>query len=246
MSAPSPASRAIVSRAIVSRAIVSIDGLDGSGKSQFSRALAAACEEEGGAPVFIFRVDDFRRPLGPLPPDADEAAVYYERYYDFALLDACLRRFLAGALAASIPRFDTAREVLDGEQPLEFGDAHLALVEGVFPLRASAATEGALVLLEVSEDEARRRILERDMARGRSRDVVEHRMNTRYFPAQRAYRAAFDPLRRADVIVDNEHWEQPRLLRRETNRLPRAVENALVRMDSFLSPVRSAGMLSTR
>jgi len=214
----------------VERSLIAIDGLDGSGKSQFARALAAACEAESGAPVFVFRVDDFRRPLGSLPPDADEATVYYERYYDFALLDACLRRFLAGAPAASIPRFDTAREVLEGEQPLEFGDARLALVEGVFPLRASATAEGALVLLEVSEDEARRRILARDMARGRSRDVVEHRMNSRYFPAQHAYRAAFDPVRRADVIVDNEHWERPRLLRRETNRLPRAVENALARV----------------
>ncbi|HVU53053.1 MAG TPA: hypothetical protein VHL80_20360 [Polyangia bacterium] len=219
-------------RAIVSpdeRSLVVIDGLDGSGKSRFARALAAACEDESGAPVFVFRVDDFRRPLGALTPGADEAAVYYERYYDFALLDDCLRRFLAGAPAASIPRFDASREVLDGEERLEFGDARVALVEGVFPLRARAAAEGALVLLEVSEGEARRRILARDMARGRSRDVVEHRMNNRYFPAQRAYRAAFDPVRRADVVVDNEHWERPRLLRRETSRLPRAVENALLR-----------------
>jgi uridine kinase len=218
------------SRALVPRAIVSIDGLDGSGKSQFARALAAACEEEGGEPVFVFRVDDFRRPLGPLAPGADEAAVYYERYYDFALLDDCLRAFLAGAPAASIPRFDTAREVLEGEQPLDFGAARLALVEGVFPLRAASTAAGALVLLEVSDEEARRRILARDMARGRSRELVEHRMNTRYFPAQRAYRAAYAPARRADVIVDNERWDHPRLLRRETNRLPQVVEKALARL----------------
>jgi uridine kinase len=209
------------------RALVSVDGLDGSGKSRFARALAAACEAELDAPVFVFRVDDFRRPLGAVPAGSDEAAVYYERYYDFALLDDCLRRFLAGEPAASIPRFDTGHEVVDGEQRLEFGAARLALLEGVFPLRARAAEDGALVLLEVSEEEARRRILDRDMARGRSRDVVEHRMNNRYFPAQRAYRAAFDPVRRADVIVDNQHWERPRLLRRETSRLPRPVENAL-------------------
>lgn len=216
--------------AIAERSLISIDGLDGSGKSRFSRALAAACEEEGGAPVFVFRVDDFRRPLGALPPDADEAAVYYERYYDFALLDECLRRFLAGAPDASIPRFDAAREVLDGEQRLEFGEARVALLEGVFPLRARTAADGVLVLLEVSEDEARRRILARDMARGRTREIVEHRMNNRYFPAQRAYRAAFDPVRRADVVIDNERWERPRLLRHETNRLPRPVENALARV----------------
>ncbi len=206
---------------------MSIDGLDGSGKSRFARALAAACEAEDAAPVFIFRVDDFRRPLGAVADGAEEAAIYYERYYDFALLDDCLGRFLAGAAAVSIPRFDPARELVDGEQLLEFGEARLALLEGVFVLRARAAAQGAVVLLEVSEDEARRRILARDTARGRPRDVVEHRMNTRYFPAQRAYRAAFDPVRRADVVIDNERWESPRLLRHASGRLPRVVEKAL-------------------
>ncbi|HTA19931.1 MAG TPA: hypothetical protein VK989_11595, partial [Polyangia bacterium] len=63
--------------------------------------------------------------------------------------------------------------------------------------------------------------------RGRSRDVVEHRMNHRYFPAQRAYRAAFDPLRRADLVVDNERWDDPRVVRLTPGRLPRLVEKVL-------------------
>ena len=209
------------------RSLVSIDGRDGSGKSRFARALAAACEAEAGAPVVVLHVDDFRRPLRPLPPGADEAAVYYDRYYDFAALDACLGRFLAGDRSSSIPRFDPAREIIDGEQAVEFGEAPLALLEGVFPLRAPAAASGALVLLEVTEEEAQRRILERDTARGRPRDVVEHRMKHRYFPAQRAYRAAFDPVRRAEVIIDNERWGAPRIVRRVPGGLPRLVEKAL-------------------
>lgn len=209
------------------RTLVAVDGLDGSGKSQIARALAVACEAETGAPAFVFRVDDFRRPLGPLPAGADEAAVYYDRYYDFAALDACLVRFLAGAPTALIPRFDTAREVVDGEQELAFGAAQIALLEGVFVLRARAAAEAPLLLLEVSEDVARQRILARDTSRGRPREVVEHRMNNRYFPAQRLYRAAFDPVRRADVIIDNDHWEHPRLARHVSDRLPRAVANAI-------------------
>jgi uridine kinase len=220
--------RSLVS--IEGRSLVAIDGLDGSGKSRFARALAAACEAEGEPPVFVFRVDDFRRPLGALPPGADEAAVYYERYYDFALLDDCLGRFLVGAPGASIPRYDVARELVEGEQQLDFGASRVALVEGVFPMRAPAAARGAVVLLEVTEDEARRRILARDADRGRPLDVIEHRMRSRYFPAQRAYRAAFDPVRRADVVIDNERWDQPRFIRQAPGRLPRLVEKALRRV----------------
>jgi uridine kinase len=220
----------ILPPADASRALVSIDGLDGSGKSRFARALAAACEADTGEPVFLFHVDDFRRPLGAVPAGGDEAALYYERYYDFPLLDACLGRFLAGAPSVAVPRFDPATERLDGQQELRFGEARLALLEGVFVLRAPSAAASAVVLLEVTEAEARRRILARDMARGRAREVVESRMNNRYFPAQRAYRAAFDPARRADVVVDNERWERPRVLRTTAGRLPRAVEKALPRI----------------
>lgn len=217
-------------RAPGGRSLVAIDGLDGSGKSLFARALVSACAAEGEPAVFLFRVDDFRRPLGAVPAGSDEAAIYYERYYDFALLDDCLRRFLDGATGVSIPRFDPDRESLDGMRELQFGGARLAFLEGVFALRSPTVATGTLVLLEVTEEEARRRILARDTARGRSGAVVEHRMNNRYFPAQRAYRAAFDPLRRADVVIDNERWGAPRVLRQETTRLPGVIGRALGRV----------------
>jgi uridine kinase len=224
---PGPgADRAAIARALVERALVSVDGIDGSGKSRFTSALAAACEA-AGAPSFIFHVDDFRRPLGPVDGNLDEASIYYDRYYDFALLDRCLRAFLDGAPGATIPRFEAKTETLAGTLELTFADAQLAFLEGVFALRAPTASASSVIVLEVTEEEARRRILARDMARGRSRDVVEHRMNHRYFPAQRAYRAAFDPLRRADLVVDNERWDDPRVVRLTHGRLPRLVEKVL-------------------
>jgi uridine kinase len=212
------------------RELIAVDGLDGSGKSHFARALVAACEAEGAGAVVLFRVDDFRRPLPALASPGDEATLYYDHYYDFALLDACLRSFLQGAPGISIPRFDPAREVLEGEHAMRFDNARLAVVEGVFVMRAAEAAAASLIALEVTEAEARRRILARDLARGRPLDVVEHRIDHRYFPAQRRYREAFDPLRRADVLVDNEHWDHPRLLRCASGRLPRAVERALLRV----------------
>jgi uridine kinase len=210
----------------VERSLIAIDGIDGSGKSRFARSLAAGCEAEGEPEVFVFRVDDFRRPLS-VPPGADEAAHYYDSYYDFGLLDACLGAFLAGQPGVTVPRFDPAREVVDGEQRLDFGRARLALCEGVFVLRAPTTAAAPLIVLEVGEAEARRRILERDLGRGRARDVVEHRMNNRYFPAQRLYRAACDPLRRADVLIDNARWDHPRVLRRSPRPMPRLVEKVL-------------------
>ena len=211
------------------RELVFIDGLDGSGKSEVARALAAACEAAGAGPVPLIRVDDFRRPLA-LAPGEDEAIAYYDRYYDFGRLDAYLLAFEAGAAGATGPRWDPARETVDGEWTLEFGEAELALVEGIFVLRAKAAARAPLVLLEVSEAEARRRIVARDTARGRPLEVVEHRIDHRYFPAQRRYRAAFDPLLRADVVIDNENWSSPKVVRHKPDALPPVVEASLQRV----------------
>src|SRR5215468_7319699 len=95
------------------RRIVAVDGLDGSGKSRFAAALAAACAADGVSTTLL-HVDDFKRDLDFTGLNTDaEAALYYERYFDLAALDARLASFDAGSA----------------------GDAALAIVEGVFTLR---------------------------------------------------------------------------------------------------------------
>jgi uridine kinase len=186
--------------------IVAIDGIDGSGKSQFAAALAAACAA-GGVPATVLHVDDFKRDLdfGGLDAGA-EAALYYERYFDLAALDGRLAAF--GAASA--------------------GDDGLAIVEGVFTLRVpTVAAAAALVALTVSPDEARRRILARDRHKGRTDDEINHRIARRYFPAQERYRAAFAVAGRATAVVDNEDWRRPRVVRYTPGQLPAPIERLL-------------------
>jgi uridine kinase len=185
---------------------VAVDGLDGSGKSRFAAALAAACADEGVSAT-LWHVDDFKRDLDFSNLDAGaEAALYYDRYFDLAALDAKLASFEAGST----------------------GDAELAIVEGVFTLRVPAvAAAAALILLAVSPDEARRRILERDRAKGRSDDEIARRIARRYFPAQDRYRAACNPEARAAAIVDNEDWRRPRVVWHAPGRFPAPVERLL-------------------
>jgi uridine kinase len=202
----------------VDRRIVAVDGLDGSGKSQFAAVLAAACAADG-IPALLLHVDDFKRDLDFAGLDADaEAALYYERYYDLAALDARLASFEAG-------------EVRNVGNVRSTGDATLAIVEGVFTLRVpTVAANAALALLTVSDEEARRRILARDRAKGRTDDEINRRIARRYFIAQERYRAEHDPEARAAAVVDNEDWRRPRLVRCTPGRFPAVVEQALERL----------------
>lgn len=173
-------------RSALARSAIAIDGLDGSGKSQFAANLAAGLRAAGHQ-ALIIHVDDFRRNLdfSGLDP-ADESALYYDCYFDF--LDVSAR--LAAALAG--PR-----------------DGALAIVEGVMVLRAQLPAGTPLVVLRVSFEEARRRIVARDQSKGRTAAEITHRIDRRYFPAHLRYCAEFDPHRRADLMVDNEDWLRP-------------------------------------
>ena len=194
---------------MANRRIVAVDGLDGSGKSQIAAALAAACAADG-VTTAVFHVDDFRQDIdfAGLDPAA-ERALYYERYYNLAALDRALSAFQDG------------------------GDAELAIVEGVLTLRVpTIAASAALVLLAVSADEARRRILERDRKKGRTDEEIHRRIARRYFPAQERYRAEHDPEARADAVVDNDDWRRPRLVRRAPGRFPAPIERWLSRLQA--------------
>jgi uridine kinase len=175
------------------RSAIAVDGLDGSGKSQFAATLAAALQASG-RPALVIHVDDFRRTLdfSGLEP-ADESSLYYDHYFDFLEAGAALASALAGP-----------------------ADGAIAILEGVMVLRTELPAGTPLIVLEASVQEARRRILARDQAKGRTTEEIAGRIDRRYFPAQVRYRAAFGPLERADLVIGNEDWAHPRLVwRRE-------------------------------
>ncbi len=189
------------------RVVVAVDGLDGSGKSRFAVSLAAELSA-AGRPASLLHVDDFRRPtdFSGLRPEA-ESALYYERYFDFAGVGEALSAWTRGAT-----------------------DGAVLILEGVMLLRAALPAGTPLIVLEVSAAEARRRILERDQAKGRTPEEIAGRIDRRYFPAQARYRAACDPLGLADLMIDNEDWAHPRVIRRSHVRFAPEIAAALDRV----------------
>ena len=193
------------------RSLIAVDGIDGSGKSVLAKQLIAAAIDSGIGAVLL-SADDFRRPVDWVRPDRSEAQVYYDEYYDLPLLDRRLQEFRQGAHSLEIPTYDPARERIEGGRTIACGDTALAIVEGVFTLRmATVSTDAAVIYLRTSFSEARRRIVARDTARGRSLADVTHRITARYFPCHERYLRDLDPLTRAHVIVDNEQFQSPRI-----------------------------------
>ena len=182
------------------RHIVAVDGLDGSGKSRLGEVLAEACVA-AGTPSLLLHVDDGKRELDFTGLDEQaEGALYYDRYYDFDAVERRLASFEQG----------------------------IAIVEGVFCLRVpTVAASAGLIVLTVSAQEAQRRILARDRIKGRTDQEINRRIDRRYFPGQWRYHGEYDPMSRASVVIDNDDWRQPRIVRRAPGSLPAPIERVL-------------------
>lgn len=211
-----------------SKLVIAVDGLDGSGKSTFARRLASVLGDAGVTAV-QFHVDDFRQPVAWTTPER-EADQYYEAYYDLGHCDRCLQAFVEGAAEISIPTYDIALERVVGSRPLALADATVAIVEGVFPLRLPHVASGTLIYLDTREAELRRRIIARDLKKGRTVDEIVRRIDRRYFPSQQRYLRELASRDRANIIIDNEDPLAPRIVRRDLERVPAVVRDAIERI----------------
>ena len=67
----------------------------------------------------------------------------------------------------------------------------------------------------------------RDRSKGRTDQEINRRIDRRYFPGQWRYHAEHDPMSRASVVIDNDDWRQPRIVRRAPGSLPAPIERVL-------------------
>ncbi len=141
---------------------------------------------------------------------------YFLEAFDYV----ALRRFLLDPLSpAGDRRYRTAAfdhlsdSALDCPAREAAGDAVL-IVDGVFLLRDELRGYWDLtVFLQISPAESLRRALRRDVAVFGSPADVRDRYEARYLPGQELYRASVAPQDRADVLIDHERPQAPRVLR---------------------------------
>jgi uridine kinase len=191
------------------RGLVTIDGIDGSGKSVLARRLHQALGESAA----LLAVDDFRRPVAWQASPRSELDLYYDERYDLVSLEGCILKFLQGAEGCTFPDFDGTREALAGTRSLDFTGKRWLLVEGVFVARLPSADGALSIYVDIDEEEARRRVMDRDLGKGRTAEEVGRRIDRRYFPAHHRYRQERSPRDRAAVLIDNTDPLRPKLLR---------------------------------
>jgi uridine kinase len=195
---------------------VGIDGVDAAGKTCFANELAPHLEK-GGRNVIRASIDGFHHPKEiRIRQGALSAEGYYRDSFDYPALTGLLLEPLGpqGSRRYHTATFDFKTENVVSSETLNAGDDDILVFEGVFLFRPEIDRYWDFrVFLEVSFETNLSRALKRDSYLFGTEDEILRRYRERYIPGQQIYLENVMPQAKADVLIDNNDFEHPRIMR---------------------------------
>ncbi|MFF5297184.1 hypothetical protein [Paractinoplanes globisporus] len=191
---------------------MAIDGPDGSGKTTFAADLAAAVRLLG-LPVVRVSLDDFHNVRAVRYRQGRESphGFWQDSYNYLRFRNDVLDPFAPGGSRCYRPvAHDLATDAVLDPPRRTAVPGTVVIVDGLFLHRNEIVDEWDLsVFLEVPFDVTARRMAYRDG----TNPHPAHPSLRRYVEAQRIYFGACSPQQRADILIDNEHFDEPRIIR---------------------------------
>lgn len=194
--------------------VVGVTGMDTSGKSVMTTSIAEDLLRSGFR-VQIIRLDDFHRPRAERRrEELPQPVQFYEHTFDFERLrnEVLIPIRDEGRLDTTLVCLDLVQDTWTVERRYLVDNDTIVLLEGVFLFRPDIAHFLELIIyLHVDETTV--------IERARARDVPIHgqeivdRYYTKYLPAQREYLEQLPAEINADVIIDNNDWENPVIIK---------------------------------
>ena len=185
--------------------VVSVSGVDAAGKTRVTTQLAGLLEHAGRR-TSVVNVDDFHQAKAlRYASGLDLADQYYFHSYDLPRLvqEILVPIRETGVLDKTLRILDLATDTYSIEQRYVADPETVVFLEGVFLLRPELVSFGDLFLevdapLSVAFERARDREAGKEDAA-----ATLDKYASKYFAAQVRYRRAFEPVRRAQIVIDN-------------------------------------------
>ncbi|BFU44776.1 hypothetical protein KRMM14A1004_30130 [Krasilnikovia sp. MM14-A1004] len=191
---------------------VAVDGADGAGKTVFADELSAALRDLG-RPVVRVSLDDFLNVRADrYRQGRDSPRGFWEDSYNYPRFDAdVLTPFGPGGSRRYRPAaYDLKTDSMLEPEPLTAAPGTVLVVDGLFLHRDELVGSWDMsVFLDVPFRVTARRMAGRDG----SHPDPRHSSMRRYVEGQRLYFGACAPQHRAGVLIDNQDFDAPRILR---------------------------------
>ncbi len=191
--------------------IIGINGVDTSGKSQFSNKLSHYLSEQGICNTVI-SIDDFHNPAALRRKGANAIDAYYQNAFDFPRL---VREILAPWRQTGYLHHTTACLNLDTDQydrklVLDLHPQDVLILEGSLLFREPLLPYLDIkIFLDITFTEMLRRAAQRDVPRFGT-DILRA-YKDKYIPVQQHYFHECRPKCTADLVINNENYQNPHI-----------------------------------
>ena len=197
---------------------VAIDGVDASGKTTLADELTPLIEA-CGHPVIRASVDEFHNPRDMrYQRGVDSPEGYYLDSFNYTVLQRDLLKPLGPGgnrryrRAAFNFREDAATQDIWNKAPTNA----ILLLDGIFLLRPEIIHHWDFsIFVAVDFEVSVPRAVQRDVAQSEGKltpQTAQAKYNQRYVPGQQLYLAEVQPLTHADIILQNNDLDQPKLI----------------------------------
>jgi uridine kinase len=191
---------------------VAVDGVDAAGKTCFSNELSDILVKQG---CFVIRasIDDFHNPISiRYKKGRDSPEGYYYDSFNYESLISCLLTPLGpeGSRRYKTIVFDYREDIRVNVDYNTASDDAILLFDGIFLLRPELNPLWDLrIYLDISFEESLRRGMKRDKA---NTQEISERYKTRYIPGQKLYLKKVNPIKLANVLIQNNDIQKPRII----------------------------------
>src|SRR5262245_21888031 len=192
---------------------VGIDGPTASGKTSFGHELAQEISR-AGRPVLRASLDDFKKPWRERHLyDRESGEGYYRNAFDYPTVTRLLLdpASPAGSGECALCSIDPLTQLDHSSVITRAAHDDVLIVDGVFAFRPEINDHWDYrIWLAVDQDTSLQRGAQRDRDWAGSAAEALHR--DRYLAAERLYIDEVDPIRLADIVIDNATFRRPRIL----------------------------------
>jgi uridine kinase len=196
--------------------IVAFDGVDTSGKTFLADRVAEKFDKLGDYQAIRVSIDKFHNPKeirlqrGDLSPEG-----FFLDSFNYGVIIENVIMPAKNGKDYIIPGvYDYKIESDINIKPVSIASDTVILFDGIFMNRDELFQYWDMsIFLDVSFDTVRKRALERDLEYFGSVENVLKRYNNRYIPGQRLYLDRCNPKERADIVFDNNDFNNPVLIR---------------------------------
>ena len=195
--------------------LIAVDGVDTSGKTTLSRSLAEYLNKRGHTTIQA-SIDGFhntaekRYALGSKSPEG-----YYRDSFDYDSLRSYLIEPLKNQLSMQYrtAAYDFKTESKVQQKPRKAAKESILIMEGVFLLRPELLIYWDFsIFLHIDFEQVISRAKVRDQYLFGEEEEIENRYRNKYIPGQQMYLSESNPYRNADIIVDNNDFNNPKIV----------------------------------